>query len=766
MAVEDDVRELPEKDWPDALSREVRRIRRWPAIELGSVSVYTDGAGRVRIGFRVWTERRLEPGPTPIEDVEPITLIYGSANAVGLNAPAVWSDRADFPRDIGHINPTPPGHPASLCLARAGLQPIYDRYGVDGVLDRLMTWLHDAKTGQLMQDGWEPVPMGEDQDVRGGFFSIGFFQELALNQDAGVGWRCGVARLLSEDLGGKVVFLSPELDLSDDARVQAACKQVQERPKDKGVAAYIPWVFAWSDRAAPIERQLFGVWNNYGEVEAGLKGTGIEAQLPAAIMNAVLRLTNPTAPGGRPVGLLLGVWRPVPISDQVFGMAHAAQARRLEIRAYLLHCEEHPKNPIDPAVKVRQLLGLQIPSREMLAFTSGVSADAPVALLGYGALGSCIADFLLRAGIPKIAAVDNEDLAPHNLARHNATVENLYARKAAHLGWLAGKITFPGGDIEGAPIDCDVTGLSDEKIATIAGRYPLLIDATASEQVRRRLSAAALPAAARLVRAEIFDGGRLGALFVTGGENGPNLIDLYYALCLRAVEDKAVEAWLRSERAAGASSEELMVGMGCASATTRMPKYMVAQHASAFMPAIMAAANGKADTGIGINPLGPDGAPAGWCWFNYGGPVTVLRGADAPGWAVRLSPDAAGRLAELRIAHGNDETGGYLYGGYDFVLTQIYVVAVSDVPPGTRQSPAAIDLGPAGRTPLERRIDRRAGGKLARVGTWHSHPRSGPDMSRKDRRTMERFRDEDRENGVPTLLVIASPEGDSAHLWI
>jgi hypothetical protein len=38
-------------------------------------------------------------------------------------------------------------------------------------------------------------------------------------------------------------------------------------------------------------------------------------------------------------------------------------------------------------------------------------------------------------------------------------------------------------------------------------------------------------------------------------------------------------------------------------------------------------------------------------------------------------------------------------------------------------------------------------------------------MSAKDRRTMESFRDEDRENGVPTLLVISSPEGNGAHLW-
>ncbi len=228
MPATDDVQELPETEWPDALSREVRRIRRWPAIDPDSLSVATDGTGRARIGFTARTERLLEPGPTPIQDSEPIILVYGSIDAVGLNAPAVWSGRPDFPRDIGHINPTPADRPASLCLARAGLQPVYDRYGIDGVLDRLMNWMHDAKTGQLMKDGWEPVPMGEGQDARGGYFDIGVFQELALKHGGGVGWRCGVARLLTEEFGGKVVFMRPELDLGDDAQVQAARKQVQD----------------------------------------------------------------------------------------------------------------------------------------------------------------------------------------------------------------------------------------------------------------------------------------------------------------------------------------------------------------------------------------------------------------------------------------------------------------------------------------------------------------------------------------------------------
>jgi hypothetical protein len=616
-----------------------------------------------------------------------------------------------------------------------------------------------------MKDGWEPVPMGEGQDARGGYFNIGFFQELAWNEAGDTSWRCGVARLLTEELGGRVVFLTPAVDLNDNAQVRASGKQIKEAPKERGVAAYIPWVFVWSDRAQPIDRQLFGVWNSYGEIEAGLKDTGIEAHLPTAIVDALLRLADPATTSGRPVALLVGVWRPEPISESVFGMASEPEARRLEIRAYLLHCENHRDNPIDPAVRARQLLGIQLPSREMLAYASGVEVNAPVAVVGYGALGSCVADFLLRAGIPKIATLDKDIIEPHNLARHNATVEDLYAHKCAHLSRLAGKVTFFDGEIQREPVDLDVTTLSDDDLAKVAGAYPVIIDATADERVRRYLAGTALPPETRLLRMEIFNSGRLGVLFVTGSENSPNAIDLYYELCARAVEDKAIEDWLRGEQAVGTSSEELVLGMGCASATTRMPKYLVAQHAAAFMPTIISIQSRAPAAGIGINPLAEDGTPQGWRWFDYGGAVAALEATDAPGWEVRVSPLAARRLKELRLAHGDVEAGGYLYGGYDFVLKQIYVVAVSDLPPGTTQSAAAIELGPAGQTRFERRLARRAGGKLGRVGTWHSHPRSGPAMSAKDRRTMESFRDEDRENGVPTLLVISSPEGNGAHLW-
>ena len=143
-----------------------------------------------------------------------------------------------------------------------------------------------------------------------------------------------------------------------------------------------------------------------------------------------------------------------------------------------------------------------------------------------------------------------------------------------------------------------------------------------------------------------------------------------------------------------------------------------------------------------------------------------LEPMNLPAGKVRIAPSASARLTELRVQNAPVETGGDLYGGYDYLLKQIHVAAVSDVPPGTSQSPTALRLGPAGRTRLERNVWRRTAGKLSRVGTWHSHPSSGIKMSKRDRKTMESFRKEDALNGFPTLLIITSKEGDGSHLWI
>ena len=60
-------------------------------------------------------------------------------------------------------------------------------------------------------------------------------------------------------------------------------------------------------------------------------------------------------------------------------------------------------------------------------------ARARVLLIGAGALGSVVAEYLIRAGVTSMAVVDSETVAIGNLVRHTATIEQLGEPKAEAL---------------------------------------------------------------------------------------------------------------------------------------------------------------------------------------------------------------------------------------------------------------------------------------------------------------------------------------------
>ena len=167
-----------------------------------------------------------------------------------------------------------------------------------------------------------------------------------MNHDVRGGWKCGIGRLLKKDFGNNVVLMAPELDLGNERAVQAAREQIHNNAnREFGVATYISWLFVWSDIQNPVDHQLFGVWNTFGDIEGGIRDTNIVQILSTAVMTSALRFSINDNLYNKPMALLVGIWRPVPISDKVFGVSKDATARRLELRGFLLHCEKYPKQP-------------------------------------------------------------------------------------------------------------------------------------------------------------------------------------------------------------------------------------------------------------------------------------------------------------------------------------------------------------------------------------------------------------------------------------
>ena len=253
---------------------EIAQLERIKPVLTETVTYDVDQDGRALIYFEIETDTLLEPVARNILDIEPITLRYFQPNQVGRIAPVVLSGRPDFPRDLLHLYPTPNNQPASLCLARAGLQTIYDVSGIWGVVMRLLDWLNDAKTETLFEDGWDPVPY-----LGGEVSALGYIDTKALQcyaharPEGGFGFICA---MISHMLGDAVFVqaATPIIDTSNEEQLESAKKQMRQSSNSNlPFQTAIPAVFVWPPRNQTEYDPSFTGWCDMASFKDGLLKT-------------------------------------------------------------------------------------------------------------------------------------------------------------------------------------------------------------------------------------------------------------------------------------------------------------------------------------------------------------------------------------------------------------------------------------------------------------------------------------------------------------
>jgi proteasome lid subunit RPN8/RPN11 len=363
--------------------------------------------------------------------------------------------------------------------------------------------------------------------------------------------------------------------------------------------------------------------------------------------------------------------------------------------------------------------------------------------------------------------VERDIIEPHNLARHAARFDDIGSGKAAWAKAFGESVGISAGDgthdlrgtgnqlwVRGHALDVVTT--SDERLNQAFLTTTAVLDATANPQVRTRLCA--LPFSRRQLRAEMFDGGRLGVLTIGSLTSSPDPFDLYFWLCMLHQQDGAVRSWLAGERSGSLGLDEVVVGFGCASATVKLPKWAVDQHATAFMPTLVDVLRddgGAFDgAGIGISSLDDELRPLGWRW--YEAPVFDDYRLEELRWSLRISQTVIKEIRRLRESHLPAETGGYLFGGWDHVTRRMTVVAATPAPPNSRGTPSDLDLAGVEHCPVAQALIRRTAGRLHLVGSWHSHPDDCKMASAKDLLTVSAMVVENTIRGIPTLMLIQS----------
>lgn len=768
----------------DSLEPEIRRAisELREAFPGEAVEPLDGGEGQVvlPLGVAVDLPTRGPVGGVDIREREPICLLLDRRD-YPYKAPAVFSDRPDFPgARLAHLNPVPPGAPASFCLHRGNIDDWFAEHTIVDLVQRVRDWLRDAAMDRLMreEDGFEPTRLGPavsyvvyDPKVLGNFvreqwrrnggdggFALLWHEWLRDPGDPRAGADEGAIRLVHPL---PLELLSePQEELT--RLVNAALQKRGTRWENRLIG-----VLAWPAERRICDKYFAELPDKLSAFLEWAKGLGIP--LRSGINTYLSRRLQHTM--GSAGGWQVAVWTPVtlviPRPRRLIG-----SDTTLELLDFVVEAGDRirPDNKSwSPKAEVARL-GHRTPltlrtAREISSRPSD-SDLGRLLFFGCGAIGSKVILHLARSGQGRMTLVDEDTLSPHNLVRHGLSHESVGMYKAEALKKNVKGMFYADDATEIEAINSSALAvLRGDRKGILAG-YSRLIDATASSMILNALCQTDLPEGLSCCRVEIADEGRLGFLTVEGPGRNPRLDDLQAMLFDKAIEDGDLSRWLRTnrerrERDVGPVLEEINVGISCSSETMRLADEDVSLHAAAFSKGFRKSATEERRDGGGIQigRFGGEGNPtASVEWFGVP-PVTVLRARNNPEWQVRLKAGLERELTALLREAAPDETGGLLVGLVNFKTKTVYVTRALVAPPDSVGDPSTFVRG-VEQVPEElSHIADRTGGVLHYVGDWHSHPGGGRGLSRTDEQTADDLRRDLGGVPLPAHLLVATDGG-------
>ena len=330
-------------------------------------------------------------------------------------------------------------------------------------------------------------------------------------------------------------------------------------------------------------------------------------------------------------------------------------------------------------------------------------------LFGAGAIGSHLADYLVREGRFHWTVIDDDRLLPHNLARHIARNDQTSRHKAVILAdYLNATLAGEGAVAQPVSANLFADGEQGAAIGEALAEADLIIDATASVPASRFLSDH--KAQAR----------RLSTFFNPSGEAAILLAEpVGRALTLRDLEAQYLGLVLRTGRLAdhlGRLAETVAYTGACRAITNRIPQSRVSVLA------------GLAAAGVGNAADGTEAVISIWTLTSNDEvtldsvPAELVSHYRAHRWQITINGGLAARIRAMRDARLPSETGGMLFGLVDIPAKSIHLVDASPAPPDSKERPGGFIRGTQGVEALMEKVRRKTAGQVRYVGEWHSHP--------------------------------------------
>lgn len=381
------------------------------------------------------------------------------------------------------------------------------------------------------------------------------------------------------------------------------------------------------------------------------------------------------------------------------------------------------------------------------------ASDLNILAIGAGALGSHVAMNLARAGWGRWTLVDNDDLLPHNLARHAVGGAGVGWRKAAAL---ALEMNWLYRTPETASfIDADILrpGTQADRINEVLGNADLILDMSASVAVGRHLSS--LDAPARRISLFLSPSGRDLVLLAEDRDRHLRLDDLEMTYYCAVASDESLRTHL--DMLPG----QVRYGLSCRDVSSR-----VSQDALATLAGIGASAAKKQvdenEARIQVWRFDPETL----CVAAITVDVEALIARPHGDWTVRVAPSLIRCVARWREERLPKETGGVLIGYVDHDRKILFVMLALPSPPDSEEWPCHYIRGCEKLRKRVEEVRERTVENLVYVGEWHSHPNGAATLrSADDLKVFAWIAEHTLAEGAPPVMLIAG-EGGRARIFV
>ena len=361
-----------------------------------------------------------------------------------------------------------------------------------------------------------------------------------------------------------------------------------------------------------------------------------------------------------------------------------------------------------------------------------------VALLGCGALGSHMGEYLVRAGVTKLNLIDNSFVNPGILVRQQFKHYQVGCSKQSGLAAQL-RLINPKVDID--HMFADLTKGWPDSLAL--EEFDLVIDATASRRVASALQHAwnALVSTPPILRCSISGNATQGISTLKMPRSGFGPSDLIRRTKLTAfhtleLNDFASAFWPQEQQEPGFQPEP-----GCSEPTFVGSAADVAFFASSFFnfaAYLLQQENDDAAKALFVSACnGP---------HHMSSSVVDLGKADfnadvSHGYRVLVSPGSRRAIegeikSNARTGSFTNETGGLLLGEIDDSLRSISIDVATGPPRDSIKSPDHFLCGIEGTEELCKYHAEKSGNSTHFVGVWHTHPVSMPEPSSVDLEAM------------------------------